>query len=263
MKFLILILLPILALAQPNCNAFLYKGDTLQYKACKLTEEVRFSQFDNRFHDKFDEALKICPYYAYAYREKSTAYLKSGDFINWKILIDQAVKYDTLGNLGYRGWCRFQFFRDYQGAINDIEQLEKQFPYDMGYGANGHFHLSITKAMCYSMLGNKQKAIAIIQKQLQVKNYEAGLYDYFQLGANYFALKDYKNALKYFELQSIKYEIADNLLYKAKIYKILNDKIACENSKIKALQLYNEGKKMVDDYTVYPNKIYLEDITNE
>ena len=99
----------------------------MQYKACKLVENIddKYYQFSREFQEIYDKAIEICPYFAYGYREKSVAYLKSGDFITWKELMDKAVKYDEKGNLGYRGWCKYQFFKDYYGAIEDFETLEK------------------------------------------------------------------------------------------------------------------------------------------
>ncbi len=258
--FLIFTFLPFIGFAQPNCKAFLYAGDTLQYKACLSVENVEDYQFDRKFHEKFDEALKICPHFAYAYREKSTAYLKSGDFITWKQIIDKAVAYDWKSNLGYRGWCRYQFFKDYRGAIADIERLDSLVKYDIGSGINGDYHLNITKAMCYSALGNKQKAIETIENQLKTPNYETGLYDYFQLGVCYFEVNNYTLALENFEQQSLRNKFAENEFYKAKIYKFQKNDLKFRQHKALALSLYEEDKIMFDPYTAHFNKIYLEEI---
>ena len=105
-------------IAQPNCEAFRYYGDTLKYLACNKAMEITgHYQFSREYQSILDEALAIDSTFDYAYWAKSIAYLKSGDFITWKELIDQAVKYKPESYLGYRGWCRYQFFRDYDGAI--------------------------------------------------------------------------------------------------------------------------------------------------
>ena len=260
-KYLILIVfVPFIGFAQPNCKAYLYSGDTLQYKACLSVEDVPYYQFAREFHEKFDEALKICPHFAYACREKSTAYLKSGDFITWKQFIDKAVDYDWKSNLGYRGWCRYQFFKDYKGAIADIEKLDSLVKYDIGSGINGDYHLNITKAICYSAIGNKKKAIEIIENQLKTPNYEVGLYDYYQLGVCYFELNNYALALENFEQQSLKNQFAENEYYKAKIYKIQRNNNSFKQYKTLALSLYEQGKIMFDPYTAHFNKVYLEEI---
>ena len=265
MKHLIFILFPFGLFAQQNCNAFLYKGDTLQHKACKLVENIddSYSQFSREFQEKYDEAIRICPYFAHGYREKSTAYLKSGDFLTWKKLIDKAVEYDWVENLGYRGWCRFQFFRDYKGAIEDIEKLDSLVDYNIGYSINGDYHLNIAKAICYSALNQKQKAITIFNEQLNKENYDAGLYDYYQLGVTYFEVKEYENALLSFEKQSKINEFADNAYYKCKVYKTLKKEAEYKKYKEIALKLYTEDKKMFDFYTHHFNHVYYDTIRNE
>ncbi|WP_378184800.1 hypothetical protein ACE939_08410 [Aquimarina sp. W85] len=90
--------------SQPNCEAFKYYGETLKYEACKKAEQIQnYYQFSKKFQKILDESILIDSTFAYAYREKSVAYLKSGDFITWKRLIDKAVKFNIKENLGYRG----------------------------------------------------------------------------------------------------------------------------------------------------------------
>jgi tetratricopeptide (TPR) repeat protein len=264
LKKLLFVVFPFLAFSQPNCNAYLIQGDSLQYKACILAEKAdQYYQFQREFEEVFDDALKIAPNFAYAYREKSTAYLKSGDFLTWKKLIDKAVELDYVQNLPYRAWCRYQFFRDYKGAISDIEKLNSLVTYDTGYGINGDYHLNIMKGICYSALGEKKKAIKIFQKQLKKEGYSAGLYDYYQLGVTFYEINDYKNALKSFERQSERNDIAENAYYIAKINKILKNEKEYIKNKDAALKLYVENKKLFDPYTQHFNAVYYEAIVSE
>jgi tetratricopeptide (TPR) repeat protein len=264
MKYVLFILIPICSFGQPNCNVYLYNKDTLQYDACKYVEYVPFYQYSNQYQERFDKALEICPYFAYAYEAKSTAYLKSGDFLTWKYLIDKAVEYDTLSNIGYRGWCRYQFFRDYKGAIEDIEYLETKYnSLNVGYSAGGEYHLIVAKAICYSALNEKKKAIDILEKLFTTKDYVAGLFDYYQLAITYFQIGDYKNASKYLDRQSEINEIAENIYYKAKIAKILGNTELYASEKERAIQLYNDGKNLFDPYTEHFNKVYLTTIIND
>ncbi len=264
MKYLFLLMIPFYAVGQPNCNVYLYDKDTAQYNACKSVEKVYYYQYTRQYQEQFDRALEICPYFSYAYRAKSTAYLKSGDFLTWKYLIDKAVEYDTLSNIGYRGWCKYQFFRDYKGTISDIEYVEKRYKtIDVGYSAGGEYHLLVAKAICYSALNNKQKAIEILENLLANKNYDPGLFDYYQLGVTYFQIKDYENAQKCFDKQSAKYELAENKYYKAKIAKLNGDTLLFQREKNEAIRLYQDKKNMVDPYTEHFNKVYLTTIINE
>ena len=94
-------------LAQPNCEAFRYDGDTLKYEACIKAMEIRgHYQFSKAYQTTLDESIAIDPSFDYAYWAKSIAYLKSGDFVTWKKLIDKAVELNHEEYLGYRAWCR-------------------------------------------------------------------------------------------------------------------------------------------------------------
>jgi len=268
MKYIITLIISLFALfiinAQPNCEAYKYYGDTLKYKACKKAEEIKgHYQFSRIFQQKLDEAIEIDSTFAYAYKEKSVAYLKSGDFITWKLLMDKAVKFDPKDNLGYRGWCRYQFFRDYKGAINDIEKLDSLVNYDLGTGANGDYHLNITKAICYKAIGQKEKAIKIIENQLISKDYYVGLFDYFHLGVWYLESNQFKKALKAFEKQLTENDLAEVHYYTALTYKKLKDFSNYKKQLEISKTMYNEEKVLFDPYTHHFDKIYLKDIENE
>lgn len=253
---IILLLFAGKAPAQPVCNAFLYMNDTLQYKACKLVENIneRYYQFSKEFQILYDSALAICPYFSWGYREKGVAYLKSGDFITWKKLIDKAVQYDTLLNLGYRAWCRYEFFRDYEGAIKDIELLETKTP-EIGWGINGDYHLTATKAICYSELGQQAKAISVLSTYLRDAQ-PIGLYDYYQLGAIYYKNKDYTQAATAFQKQIEHNNLAEAHYYLSLIYKGLHKDILAEQELLRAKQLKGEGKKLRVVYTHHSNAIF-------
>ncbi len=256
--------MPFCVFGQPNCNVYLYNKDTAQYLACKSVERVPYYQYTRQYQEQYDKALEICPYFAHAYRSKSTAYLKSGDFLMWKYLIDKAVQYDTLANIGYRGACRHQFFRDYKGAISDIAYLEKRYKrIGIGFTASGDYHLIVIKAICYSALGDKRKAIEILENLFANEKYSAGLFDYYQLGVTYFQVQDYDNALKYFDKQSAENELAENRYYKAKIAKIKKNMPLYQQEKNEAIALYKNNKNMLDPYTEHFNKVYLSTIVSE
>jgi len=250
--------------AQVNCEAYKYYGDTLKCNACKKAEEAnQYYQFDKRFQETLDEVIQIDSTYAYAYKEKSVAYLKSGDFINWKTLMDKAVKYDPKDNLGYRGWCRYQFFRDYKGAIKDIEELERLVDYDIGMSVNGDYHLTIAKAICYNALGQNQQAIKIIEQQLINKDYYVNLFDYFLLGVWYLEDNQFQKALTTFEKQLSKNDLAEVHYYMALSYKSLNDISNYKEQLQIAKTMYTQNKTLFEGYTHHSGKIYLIDIENE
>ncbi|BDS11812.1 tetratricopeptide repeat protein [Aureispira anguillae] len=247
--------------AQPNCLAFKYYGDSLKCQACETLEKAKgHYQFTKKFQEVHDEAIAIDSTFAYAYREKSVAYLKSGDFITWKELVDKAVYYNPKDNLAYRGWCRYQFFGDYKGAIEDIEALEKLVDYDIGHSVNGDYHLTVAKALWYKAIGRSLKALDLIEGYLENSENAAGIYDYLHLGVLYFEQGKYQAAIAAFEKQEAWNNIADSHYYKALALEALDSPQEREKELEIAKALYLKGSKMFNHYTHYPDKIYLEDI---
>ena len=260
----IFLLLPILSMAQPNCNAFLYNGDTLQYQACKLVEGIdkKYYQFSKEYQEVMDEALRICPYFAYAYREKGSAYIKSGDFLTWKKLIDQAVKYAPLEYLSIRASLKYKFFADYEGTIEDINLLDSMIDYDIGSTSNGTYHLNIVKALCYKKLGQKNEAIKILRKQIKTESY-IGIFDYLHLGVLYLETGLYDEALVSFDKQEKFNNLAENQYYKALVFKKLGQVNSYINCLEESKMLYFQGSKMHDPYSQIIDEIYLTDIEKE
>lgn len=250
--------------AQRNCNVYKWDGDECRYQACKYLEEApQYFQLRREFHEIHDEAIEICPEYSDAYRAKSVAYLKTGDFVSWKKYMDKAVELKPLEHLGYRGWCRFQFLRDYKGAIADLELLEKMSPEDIGYSQNGMYHLSIAKALCYKMTGNSKKAIEIIESQLNKTAYSVGLYDQYHLGILYLESGDAEKALTYFQQQSIEYDCAENAYYIAQAYKSIGKRQEYQENLEKAIEFYKKSRTMSDPYTHQVDRVYFKTINQE
>ncbi|NOT37973.1 MAG: hypothetical protein HOP11_11395 [Saprospiraceae bacterium] len=249
---------------QPNCNWFKYQGDMKKYEACLASEKCAgHYQFSKEYQLALDNAIDIDSSFAYAYRAKSTAYLKSGDFISWKRLMDTAVKYNASDNLDYRGWCRFQFFRDYQGAIDDILLLKKLTNNRIGYSINSDYHLDIALSLCYKSIGQPEKAIEIFLEKMSDSTYSPGLFDFIHLGVLYLEIGDYKKAIEYLNIQESTNDLAENRFYKAITYRHLKDKENWELNLNKSKAYYKSNKKMFDPYTEQIDKIYLEDILEE
>lgn len=244
-------------MAQDNCNSFLWEGDTAKYKSCMYVQKSpSHFQLTRQYHQIRDDAIKIAPHYSYPYWAKSIAYLKTGDFLIWKKLIDKAVELDEEKYLGYRGWCRFQFFRDYEGAIKDIKRLETLFQgHDIGYSQNGDYHLTVAKALCYKMLGVNDTALMIIEKHLQQTN-AVMPYDYMHLGVLYLDFGEVDKALDAFSKQSEFNELADNQYYISKVHRVLGnlpESAACLEY---AMDLYSQRRFMNDVYTHPVDKVY-------
>lgn len=263
MKNLILFLIPFSIFAQENCNYYQMIGDTKKHERCIMYEELSakgYNQFQKEWMEGLDELLEKHPDYAKAYHEKSATYIKAGDFVNWKINIDNAVKYDAQNFLGIRSGLKAKFFADFKGAIEDIDSLDGLRDYDLGMSHNGDYHLNIVKAICYSQLNQKEKAIEIFEKQLADETHMVGLYDYYQLGVTYFELNQFEKALKALDRQIVENENAETHYYLGQVYKNLNLQEKYIQHKEKAIEFYKKGLIMRDPYNEHINKVYFETI---
>ncbi len=262
--FLSTLVLPICSIAQPNCNVYKMKNDQVCYEACVLATEEGGAQGSRYSQVKFDKAIEQCPSLDYAYFEKSVPYLKRGDFITWKKIIDKAVEINPLGRLGYRGWCRYQFLRDYRGAIADFERLDSLTKFDIGYSQNGDYQLNIAKALCYKALGEKKKAIEIIEKQLAEKGYSAFPYDYLHLGVLKMEIGDDAGGIEFLKKSiTLNDYLAEPYYYLGLIYKKQKSMNDFKENMEKAKAYYLKGYKRSDPYTHPMDKIYLADIEKE
>lgn len=261
---LYLFLITFFKVASQNCNAYKWEGNLKKYEACKKAKESEYYyQFNHKYHEILDEAIAIDPTYDDAYWAKSIAYLKSGDFLSWKKIIDEAVDLNPKKHLGYRGWCRYQFFRDYKGAIKDIEEFQKIIKGDVGYCQNGDYHLLIAKAICYKAIGEKEKAIQIIETYLEKNDNESDLFNFYHLGVLYFEKGNYKKALKYFQKQEVENNLAENQYYISLCYKALKDFDAYKKKIEDSEKMYKEGYFMRDPYSYHYDKVYLSQIEKE
>lgn len=262
-RYLFLFLLvPIFCRGQQNCNYFLLGSeDSSCYKACLIAKEAAQLQGSSMSQKKFDKAINLCPTLAYAYSEKSVPFLKRGDFIKWKQLIDKAVELDSVTFLGYRGWCRYQFLSDYKGAIEDFESLERLSKSDIGYSINGDYHLIVAKALCYKAIGNNKLAIEIIDKQLNQEGYNPMPYDYLHLGILKIETGNIEDAITCLEREiSINDYLADTYYYLGIAFKTLGNRDKCLEYLHKAKTFYLKGYKRIDPYTEPIDKVYLSDI---
>jgi len=266
MKHVIHILLLFIysGISSQNCLHLKSIGDMAQYEACKIGEGAQFYyQFSKEYQQIYDSAIEACPNFATAYHAKSVAFLKSGNFIEWKKLIDKAVQLNPAEYLGTRASCRFQFIHDYKGAIADIDKLRNTINYDLGYTSNGDYHLDIVKALCYKQLGENQKAIQLIESKLQEEKYSPGLYDYYHLGILLNQESKYLKAINAFKMQISINESAEVYFHLAQAHENLGESAKYKQNLLYSEEMYLQGRIMTSDYTINLDKIYLQDIKEE
>lgn len=247
---------------RPNCEAYRYMGDDC-YNACKQSyNAIMYPQGSRKSQEYFDKAIDLCPDFAYAWHEKAVPYLKRGSFIEWKAMMDKAVDLEEEQRLGYRGWCRYQFLRDYEGAIKDIERLEEIMQgYDIGYAQNGDCHLLVAKALCYKGLGQKEKALQVLEAFVNDPNFFAMPYDFLHLAVMYLEadmLSKSEQALA--EQIKVNPNLADNYYYLARTKLALGQKNASKTAFQKCNELYEQGLYRKDAYTTPMDAISKADL---
>lgn len=237
------------------------KGDQDCYRACVIAVDSEAAQGYRQSQQDFDRAIALCPTLTYAHREKSVPYLKRGQFVEWFRLLEPAVKLDPTTYLPVRAWCRYQFLRDYNGALRDIEKLDSLVSFDLGYSGNGDYHINFIRALCYKQLGLLDKAITTIEAQLLVRDYSPLKYDYVHLGKAYLEVGDRAKAQQTFEksIQLSDY-LAEPYYYLATIALENKDQRSAVTLLEKAKSHYQKGYRMFDPYTHPVDKIFMRDI---
>jgi len=246
---------------QFNCEQYKLKGDNLRYQACMKAEGIKkHYQFSKEYQQILDEVIDIDPSFDFAYRRKSVAYLKSGDFITWKILIDKAVGLNPKEHLGARAWCRYSWFRDYLGTIDDIKILRKHLTSDIGYTTNGLYHLEFVNALCYKATGNIDRAYSLMSSLIKKENYRIRKYDYYHFGIINFQKEKYKQAVKYFLLQKEIRDISELDYYLSLSYLETGDsKLALHHIDL-AIKKYQSQIIIREDYNHNIDKVFYSDI---
>lgn len=114
--------------------------------------------------------------------------------------------------------------------------------------------------MCYKFLGQKQKAISIIENQLKAPNYNPGLFDYLHLGVLYWQENDLERAEASLIKQQEINDLAENRYYLGRVYLLQQNITKAKEQLQTAKEKYLKESRMTDPYTVHADKIYMKDI---
>lgn len=250
---------------QTNCTLFTNPRCAL---ACRLyNASDSFGQGWRKSQEYLDSAIHLCPEYADAWHEISVPYLKRGDFLTWRKYIDVAVALKPEVYLLTRGWCRFKFLRDYEGALDDFKKNDTITNFTPGQTGDGSYNTYVVMAICERELGHYPESFIYFSKGIdsvyQNKGIAwVGLYDYVHRAVARIRLGDYKSALSDLDSENKKYEsYAETWYYMGIVYRFtdrIKEAKACFE---KAKRLFNgEGYHFSDPYCEMTDAIYLSDI---
>lgn len=228
---------------------------------------IFFAPKDNRFQmaehmqgsllsqKMFDILKSQYPDYSNAYFEQSVAFNKYGNHAKGFELLDQAVDLDPELHLGYRGYMKLRFLRDFNGAVMDFDRLDSLTPnvVDAPWGED----IDFLRGECY--FGRKDFPKAIQYFNRSVSNQEedwADIQTFVYLGLCEYELGNFEKAVLEFKRALSQSEhICEAHFGLAMTYKKLGQ-MELSKEHLEKAENYIAYKRE-NEYYEYLNEIYL------
>ena len=192
------------------------------------------------------------------YFEQSVPFNKRGYYNKGFHLLDKAVEIDPKIHLGYRGYMKLRFLRDFKGALEDFNRLDSLTPnfIDTPRGED----IDFLRGEAYFGLENYEKSIVHFKRS--VENQGEGWADiqaFVYTGLSEYELGNFEEAKKQFEKALIqsKYTVEAHIGL-AKVYKEIGESAKSESHLDKAEKYFTYKRN--DPYNEYLNEVYKSDI---
>ena len=194
------------------------------------------------------------------YFEQSVPYNKRGYYEKGFELLDKAVELDPKMHLGYRGYMKLRFLRDFKGALEDFNRLDSLTPkvVDTPWGED----IDFLRGEAYFGLENYEKSIFHFKRSIENQGEGwADIQAFVYTGLSEHELGKPEEAKKHFEkaLDQSKYTVEAHLGL-AKFYKEKGEFQKCESHLDKAQKYFSYKRN--DPYSEYLNEVYKSDITS-
>lgn len=185
-----------------------------------------------------DSAAMVLPNEVDYVERPSYSYKKVGDHIKAMELLNKAVTMDTAqgssATLEYRAWTYLYFYRDYEGAINDVELIEKMTgrPYNSCWGEPCGYQKgqALYKLKRYNEAIDAFKLVNIEEEKKGFST-DSNNMIFFYIGRCFAEMNDYDNAILYYK-KSLKAadKLPETYYQLGMVYKELgNNSLAQEN----------------------------------
>jgi len=207
---------------------------------------------------KFDILNWQHPEYASAYFERSVAFNKRGDYATGFRYLNQAVELNPLEHLGYRGYMKLRFLRDYKAALTDFDRLDTMTPevVDAPWGED----IDFLRGECYYGLGEYQRALQYFEQS--VVNQGADWVDvqaFVYQGLCHYQLENYEHAILAYKKGLAEYDTTCEAYFGlAETYLKVGDTINAKHNLKKAQESLKYKRN--DPYKEFLNEIYEEDL---
>jgi tetratricopeptide (TPR) repeat protein len=109
-----------------------------------------------------EKAIRINAKNDLAWRELSIPYLYAGLLEEWNRYSDKAVQLNPEAWQGWRGYNRLYFFRDYAGALFDLDATDTLTKNQIDYPQN--ISVDYLRGLCYMGLKDYRKSIEYFEK---------------------------------------------------------------------------------------------------
>lgn len=215
-----------------------------------------------------DSCIKLNPRMAKAWHEISVPYLKRGDFATWHYYMEKAVTLSPQTMLDVRGWCRFKFLRDYQGAMADLKRFDTLTHNGFRHTGDGSYCLYIVMALCERETGHYQQALRYFALGIDsLKKYNSqtplGSYDYLHRAVLKLRMNDINGALADLSREEKVYpDLMETSYYKGIALTKLKKYPEARKAFNHASELLRTGFRMTDPYCEIHDTVYPEDISN-
>ncbi|MHC9089904.1 tetratricopeptide repeat protein [Tenacibaculum sp. IMCC1] len=207
---------------------------------------------------QYEKAIEYDKENSDAWKERSVAYNKAGDFEKGFEYLNKAVNLDPKLHLGYRGWIRLRKMRDFDKALEDFDRLDSLTPnfVDAPWGED----IDFLRGECYFGKKHYQKAIETFNRSIKNQKEDwADVHSFVYLGLSEYELGNYKKSIIEFK-RSLKQSenIPESYFGMAKAYQKLGLFEKAKESILKAES--NIHYKRDDVYNEFLNEIYISEI---
>ena len=208
----------------------------------------------------FDALTWQHPDYAKAYFEQSVALNKRGEYAKGFRLLDRAVELDPKMHLGYRGYMKLRFLRDYDAALADLDRLDSLTPKytDAPWGED----IDFLRGEAWFGKGNYEKAIEVFNRSLENQGEDwADIQTFVYLGIAEHELGNYERAISEFN-KALKQSAStpEAHLGLAQAYQKTGEPAMAREHLLEAKKSINYKRE--DSYNEYLNEIYPMDIVS-
>jgi len=260
----------VLLIGSCNQKPQLYKKEFTETASKKYAKQFIDGLHDSYYqgspeeHFLIQEAGSLAPTFSDVYREMGASRVKRG--INTEAIkkYGKAVELNPEVWQGYRGYLYLYFYRDYDNAIKDFNELDALTPNFVDYPQSEN--IDFMRGVAYMMKKEYQSAQEYFEKFF-VHESKSGDLNYIEsrafmyYGITYYKTGNFEKALEKFDLGIKHNKNADLFYWKAKTLKTSNGSSSeisalLEMSKELLIQGYNTRRPYVEEFY----QTYIEDI---